>query len=171
MRLAIILSFAAASIAAPVLAADQSPPPQGGWQRPSAEQIEAHHAAMQAKRSGDIALLLGLRADQKPALDTFLASARPQGMHGGHDRGHAPGAASPASDGGTIASLDRMDQRIDARDADAKQRIAATKRFYASLSPDQQQRFDAMAQLMHGHFAHGGMGGHGEGRHMTHGMG
>jgi len=172
MRLAILVSFAAAALGAvPVLAADQSPPPQTGWQRPSPEQMEARRAAMEAKRATDIALLLGLRADQKPALDSFLASSRRHGMHDGRGPGHAPGDASSAQSEGTLAALDRMDQRIDQRDAEAKQRIEATKRFYAGLTPDQQQRFDAMAHLMRGQFGHRGMGGRDGGHHPMHAMG
>ncbi len=167
MRLAILVSFAAAIGAAPVSAADQPAQAQAGWQRPSSEQIEARHAAMAAARSADVALLLGLRADQKPALDGFLQSLR--GQHDGHGPGRGPNH-DPAQPEGTIADLDRMSQHIDARDADAKRRIETTKRFYASLTPDQQHRFDAMAQLMHGHFDHG-MGDRGGHHHGMHAMG
>jgi hypothetical protein len=160
MRLAIIASFVAAIGAAPLFAAD-APPGQGGWQRPTPQQMAAHRAEMDAKRSADVALLLGLRADQKPALDAFLATMRPHGPHdgfGGPGRDHKPGDMPPQNES-MIASLDRMSQHIDARDAEAKQRIEATKRFYASLTPEQQQRAEAMMRLMHDHPGHGG--GHG----------
>jgi len=166
MRLAILASFAAALVAAPVLAADQSPPPQAGWQRPSPEQMEARRAEWDAKRSANIALLLGLRPDQKPALDGFLASSRPpHGKPGDHGFGRGPGDAPSTQDEGTVAALDHMSQHIEARDAEAKQRIEATRRFYTSLSPDQQQRFDALMQLAHGEFGHHGMGGRGDEHH------
>jgi protein CpxP len=170
MRLAILVSVAAALAAVPALAADQSPP-QGGWQRPSPAQMEARRAAMDAKRSADIALLLGLRPDQKPSLDSFLASARRHGMRDGRGFGRQPGDAAAAQPQGTVAALDRMNQRIDSRDAEAKQRIEATKTFYTSLTPDQQQRFDAMMHLMRGGFGRGGRGGHGKGPHGMNGMG
>jgi periplasmic protein CpxP/Spy len=168
MRLAILVSFAAALGAVPALAAAPAPPPGAGWHRPDPAQFAAHRAEMEAKRSADIALLLGLRPDQKPALDSFLAAAMPHGPHHdqGPDRGpgHGPDGAPPPQDEGTVAALDHMSQHIDARDAEAKQRIAATKRFYTSLTADQQQRFDAMMHLMHGMGGHRGMGGHGDGQ-------
>ena len=169
MRLAILLSLTAAIGAAPAFAADQPPPP-AGWHRPSPEQMEAHHAAMEARKSADVALLLGLRADQKPALDSFLAASHPHRGPGDRDD-HGPRGDMPPETGGTIANLDRMAQHIDAREAEAKQRIEATKTFYASLTPDQQKRFDAMADLVHGHM--GGPGKHEDGgRHeMMHGEG
>jgi hypothetical protein len=162
MRLSILVSFAALG-AVPALAAAPTPP-GAGWHRPDPAQFAARHAEMEARRSADIALLLGLRPDQKPALDGFLAAAMPHGMHHGpDDRGHGPDGAPPPQDEGTLAALDHMSQHIDARDAEAKQRIAATKRFYTSLTTDQQQRFDALAHLIHGGFGHHGMGEHGGG--------
>jgi hypothetical protein len=162
MRLALLLPLVALCGAVPVIAAD-TPPQQTGWRRPSPEQMEAHRAAMEAARSSDVALLLGLRADQKPALDGFLATLRPQhGMQDGQGRGRGSDKADRTpQDEGTIAALDHMSQRIDRRDAEAKQRIEATRRFYAGLTADQQKRFDAMAHLMHSHFGHGGMHDHG----------
>jgi len=159
MRLVIIASFVAALGAAPLFAAD-APPAQGGWQHHSPQQMEAHRAEMEAKRSADIALLLGLRADQKPGLDGFLATMHPHGMHDGHGMDHKRGDMPAPGSEGTIASLDRMSQHIDAHDAEAKQRIETTKRFYASLTPDQQRRADALMHLMHDHFGHGGRHGH-----------
>ncbi len=160
MRLAILASFVVLLGGTAPLLADQSPP-GAGWQRPSPAQIAAHHAAMEAGRAADIALLLGLRADQRAALDSFLAQAHGPARHE-HARDHdrMRGDAQPAAPEGTVAALDRMTQDIDERDADAKQRIAATKRFYSSLTPDQQQRFDAMMHLMHAGPWHHGMDGH-----------
>jgi hypothetical protein len=172
MRLVLLVSSVALLSAQPLLAADRASPPQDGWQRPTPAQMAAHRAEREAKQSADIALLLGLRADQKPALDSFLSTMHPHGMHhgpdGGAKGGHGPDGTPPPPEN-TMAMLDHMDQRIDQRDADAKQRIAATKRFYTALTPEQQQRFDAMAHLMHGHFGHeGGHGGPGGGRHGMH---
>ena len=43
-----------------------------------------------------------------------------------------------------------MSAHVDRANAEAKQRIAATRKFYTSLNPDQQRRFDALERLHHG---------------------
>jgi hypothetical protein len=57
-----------------------------------------------------------------------------------------------------------MSAHLDRRDADAKQKIDATRKFYAGLTPEQQRRFDALERLHHGAM-HGRMGMHGGGWH------
>jgi hypothetical protein len=163
MRIPMLVTVAIAGLAAPLLAADMPP----AHRRPTPEQMEAHHAERMARRAADIALLLGLRGDQKPGLDAFLQAIEPWHDHGRGGPGRpdgAPGAPPPAEADGTLARLDHMSRAMDARTADAKQRIDATRRFYASLTPDQQQRFDALERLRHGHGGGHGMGGpHGPG--------
>jgi periplasmic protein CpxP/Spy len=163
MRTPILFSLAAIGMAAPLVAADAPPP---GHQRPTPEQLEARHAEMKAKRSADIALLLGLRADQKPGLDAFLTAMEPPHRHGWGKPGGPEGepGAPPPQVGAetTLARLDHMSREIDSHGAEAKQRIETVRRFYASLTPEQQQRFDALERLKHEHG--GGMHGpHGPG--------
>jgi periplasmic protein CpxP/Spy len=158
MRHIPILFTLAVGLAAPLIAADTPPP---GRQRPTPEQMEAHHADMEAKRAADIALLLGLRADQKPGLDAFLKSMEPPHRHGRGEPGEGAPPPPPEAQG-TLARLDHMSRDIDAHGAEAKQRIDTVRRFYASLTPEQQQRFDALERLKH---EHGGM------HHGPHGFG
>ncbi len=57
----------------------------------------------------------------------------------------------------------RLDQRLalmDRRMAEFRRRAEATKAFYAALSPQQQQVFDALGRL---HGMHGGWGDKGHG--------
>lgn len=159
MRTLFLIALAA-GLAAPALAADPATParsPHAGWARPDFAKMRAQHV-------DDVALLLGLRADQRPALETFLSTIEPH--RGPREGGMRPpeGNTPPGADEGTLARLDRMSAHLDRRDADAKQKIDATRKFYAGLTPEQQRRFDALERLHHGAM-HGRMGMHGGGWH------
>ncbi|WBO21390.1 Spy/CpxP family protein refolding chaperone [Sphingomonas abietis] len=121
-----------------------------------------------------MAVLLGLRPDQRPALDNFLQSMRPP--HGeAHDRPHraGPDDAGPDATAATFpARLDAMAAAARRHDDGVRQKIASARSFYASLTSEQQQRFDALDDLRHDHgpghdhgrrgdgrWPHGGMGG------------
>jgi hypothetical protein len=138
-------------------AADQPDANHPGWNRAAMQEMRAKR---EARRADDVALLLGLRADQRPAFDRFLQSMKPPHGEPGDERG--PDRQKPSSaDMTTSARLDSMEASADRRDAMTKQKIAATRTFYTGLTPEQQRRFDALDRLrhdhMHGH--HGGMHG------------
>ena len=164
MRKMILFTLTACA-ATMAIAAD--PAPQGAqhgrWARPDFAQMRARHA-------DDVALLIGLRPDQRPALDALLATIMPPHGEREHGEGHAAMgdmSAPPAVDEGTLARLDKMSAHVDRANAEAKQRIEATRKFYAGLTPDQQRRFDALERLHHGamHERMGmGMGMMGHGR-------
>ncbi len=159
MRKMILFTLTACA-ATMAIAAD--PAPQGAqhgrWARPDFAQMRARHA-------DDVALLIGLRPDQRPALDAFLATIMPP--HGERESGEGGppmgDAATPGANEGTLARLDKMSAHVDRANAEAKQRIEATRKFYAGLSPDQQRRFDALERLHHGAM-HGRLGMRGHGR-------
>lgn len=125
------------------------------------EAHKAEFAAMKKRRADDVALLIGLRADQRPAFDAMMAAmARPHREPG---EGKPPmGGPAGAADESMATRLDRMSARIDEHDAAAKSRLAALRTFYAGLNPDQRLRFDALDRLRHDH---GGMEPHGFGGH------
>jgi periplasmic protein CpxP/Spy len=161
MRKRWIVMMAACAVSGTAMAADRPAAGRPGWDRAAMEQ---RHAAREAKRADEMVLLLGLRPDQRPAFDRFMQSMRPsrEGRDGMHDAAmHKPGA----EDTPLPARLDAMEAAIDRHDTMAKQRIAATRQFYASLTPDQQHRFDALEDLRrdrdhgHGHGHRGGWGG------------
>lgn len=115
-----------ALLAATATLADPPAPPPGG-----------DAAQAPAGRADDMALLLGLRPEQRPALDEFLGATMPppppgdgeaagRKDHGDKDRGGPP-------DGAMMQT-----------------RMEAMQRFRATLSPDQQMRFDALERLRHG---------------------
>ncbi|MEO7027296.1 MAG: Spy/CpxP family protein refolding chaperone [Caulobacteraceae bacterium] len=83
---------------------------------------------------------LRLRPNQDPALRDFLAAvAPPPGMT---ERLRAEDAQ--AQNLPTPQRLDRMLRRMDEMRGFVVARVAATKRFYAQLTPDQQRTFDTL---------------------------
>ena len=161
--------FAAlAAIAAGTIAAAQAPQAGPAGARPDrTERWQEHKAefeAMREHRADDIALLIGLRADQRPAFDAMMAAMEPphRGPGGGPD-----GDKPPMAPGGPAESMaarfDHMQARVDERAAAARARLAALKSFYAGLTPDQRLRFDALDRLRHDHDRMAMRGGHGHG--------
>lgn len=141
-------------VGATASAAQQPPPPaapsqprdgRGEWRRPDPE-------AMAARRAEHLRAALQLRPDQEPALKAFLDTGKPAAR---------PARADSAAVGAmtTPQRLDAQRARMTERLARFDQRVAATKRFYAQLSPAQQKAFDAMAPRGHGK-GDGGKGGH-----------
>ncbi|HEY0315189.1 MAG TPA: hypothetical protein VGC28_02875 [Sphingomonas sp.] len=116
MRTTMLAAIAAAMlITGTAIAADPSSPPPPGMDP----------AQGAASRADDMALLLGLRPDQRPALDEFLGKIAPPAPGDGDRRG-PPDAA-------------RMQEMM-----------AAMQQYRDSLAPDQQARFDALERLRHG---------------------
>jgi hypothetical protein len=159
MRKMILITLTACA-ATMAIAAD--PAPQGAqpgrWARPDFAQMRVRHA-------DDVALLIGLRPDQRPALDAFLTTIMPPrgDRNGGEGRPPMGDAAASTGNETTLARLDKMSAHIDRANAEAKQRIDATRKFYAGLTPDQQRRFDALERLHHSAM-HERMGMRGHGR-------
>ena len=130
---------------------------------PTPAMIAQMQAQMQAREADDTALLLNLRADQRPALMAFLASMTPPPppwrgpIHGAP----MPGALAqdgPGQDGpktmpptdGFAQQLDRMTQDAARRSAEDAKRIAAARTFYDSLDPTQRRAFEALMRVRHG---------------------
>jgi hypothetical protein len=155
--------LAACTIGGTAIAADQPGADHPRWNRADMEQMRAKR---EARKADDMAVLIGLRADQRPALDSFLAAMR--SPHRGPDGMHRPGADGASPGDATLpARLDAMAARADRRDTELKQKIAATRQFYAGLTPDQQHRLEALDDLRHDHM-HAGHGPMGDG-HRPHG--
>ncbi|TNF58067.1 MAG: hypothetical protein EP306_13925 [Burkholderiales bacterium] len=101
-------------------------------------QQREHLQAQRAERLEQLKADLKLTPEQEPAWLAFVARTGPQ----------APAqAADPAewSKLGTPQRLDRMQALHEARSAAMKQRIDATRSFYAALSDEQKQVFDQRA--------------------------
>lgn len=136
----------------------QQPPPATAM--PGHGQHDGRHGGMRhadpaehaAKRAEHLRAALQLRPDQEAALKAFIDShQRPAGAREKHHegRGEMAGLTTPQR-------LDARKARMAEHQARFEQHAAATKRFYAQLSPAQQKAFDAL---------HAGRGGHGGGRH------
>lgn len=136
-----------------VTAAQAQPPAPTPGQGPRAERMQRlDPEAMAARRAEHLRTVLQLRPDQQGALDAYLAALKPQAR---------PDRARPAP-GQTLTTPERLDRQQAAmreRMARFEQRAAATKRFYAALSPAQQKAFDALKP------AHGKRGDQRGGRH------
>jgi hypothetical protein len=167
-----LVALGAASIAAPAAWAQDD----HRGQRPTPDQM---HARMQEMRqaherqhAADLRTILRLRPDQEAALTAYLQShTRPDGA------GKTPGErrGPPGGAGAAMTTPQRLDEmaRHDAeREAMQKRHAEALRIFYAALSPEQRQVFDALQRMhggghMGGHMGgRGGWGGHGMGGHM-----
>lgn len=112
------------------------------------EEHKAKFAEMVAKHQAALHDKLKLTAAQEPAWQTFVAAVTPT----------LPTLPADHAAGSTMTTPERLDQHL----AMAKQhlakmetRVAATKVFYAQLTPEQQKTFDAEAEKMHRHMGHG----------------
>ena len=103
------------------LALDPSGPPP----------LKVDHGRMLEREADDMALLLGLRADQRPALAAFLAGTRPPGP---------PQPDADPGDQGFLAQLARIE-------ADTARRSATGRAFYTALDARQRTAFDALMRL------------------------
>jgi len=141
----VLLASASASLA-------QQPPPAEHRMGPGRERPDP--AAMAERRAERLRAALQLRPDQEPALKAFVGAMKPGARA---DRGQRPAMAQMS----TPQRLDAMRARAAERLARLDQRIAATKTFYAQLSPAQQKAFDTMAPRggMRGHHGMRGPGG------------
>ena len=147
-------------------AAWAQPPAPGGQDAPPREAMRQDWAvrrrAHEAREVADISTVLRLRPEQQTGLRAWLEAGR--GDRGGrHGRmGERPDAAQASLT--TAQTLDRQAARMAERDTRERARLDATRRFYASLSPDQQGAFDALERLRHGRGERrGGFGGRGMG--------
>jgi hypothetical protein len=107
---------------------------------------------------------LGIRPDQEPAWQAFVASRRPPGGERGPGMRHRDGEGQPGQHEELTMPqrLDKLQARVAERQQHMSQRIDAARRFYASLDPRQQKTFDALSRLERG--GRGGFGGHRGGR-------
>ena len=126
----LILSACILSLAGAAHAQPAGPPP------PKAPAMTAEH---RAQMSRDLHVLLRLRPDQEAAWKAFEAATAPP------DEAFVPFA--PPSIQTTPQRLDEMAARRREMDARVTRMEAATRSFYAALSPEQQQAFDAIERL------------------------
>ncbi|MDP3661069.1 Spy/CpxP family protein refolding chaperone [Phenylobacterium sp.] len=162
-----LLAIAPAAIAIGFAAAAAQAQDRPGPASPAA--MQAMHDAHERQRVQDLKIVLRLRPDQEAALSALMAA---------HDRptpGDRMEKHREMGEAKALTTPERLD-RMGKRDAERSQRTEGARRalttFYATLSADQKQVFDALMRL---HGPEGGMGGgmgggmHG-GMHGTHAM-
>ena len=138
MKKRMLLPLAGAILAVPALAQQvniATGNPTARWQRPDA-------AAMDRRQADDMAVVLGLTAQQRPLLDAFLARPQPH-----TPPASPPPGAAPLSFG---EELDRMEQDVGRHLADERQHLLAARALYAALDARQKTVFDALVRLGHG---------------------
>jgi Spy/CpxP family protein refolding chaperone len=147
-RLALMAGAAlAASIATAALAQDPGPPPgsppmmEGG---PGGPPMHRHRFDPEA-RAGHLRDVLQLRPEQEGALKAYLAASAPPRRPEGERRARPEGPLT------TPQRLDREAERLARLNEAFKVRAAATRTFYATLSPSQQKAFDALGPMAGGH--------------------
>ena len=155
LRLALVAT-ALTLCAAPALAQMPPPPPGAmammgrhmGPPSPDMEKAMAEHRAQMAK---DMHTILRLRADQEPAWQVFETALAPP----------PPPSDRPTVSASALQHLDMMDKQRAEKSTQHAKKEAAVRGFYAALSPDQQQVFDALVRLrgMPGHHGREGEGG------------
>lgn len=149
----ILLGGAAAAVAQPPAPGDHRGP------RPMGAQMQAMREAHERQRAQDLRTILRLRPEQEPALTAYLASMKPPERPSMRDR------AGPPKDGGALTTPQRLDEetrREAERGAMHQRHTEALRSFYAALTGEQRQVFDALQRMGHGGR---GMGGHGVGGH------
>lgn len=146
---AVLAAVLAASALAVLAQPAGGPPPQGG---PGMQQNEPEHRAHRqermkahmAKRAAELKADLKLTPEQESGWNAYLATMKPP----------APPARPKHEDFASLSTperLDKMREMRQQREAEFDKRDAATRSFYASLSPEQQKTFDARtARAMHG---------------------
>ena len=154
---AVILSGAAGA----ALAQPPAPNDHRGDQRgrgPMAAQMQAIREARERQRAQDLRTILRLRPEQEPALTAYLASMKPPAPMAGPGRGAPPADGAPMT---TPQRLDEMARRDADRAAMRQRRDGAVRTFYAALTGEQRQVFDALQRMRHG--GRGGGWGRGDG--------
>lgn len=116
-------------------------PPDG----PRAERQQARHAQRLAEHEARLKDALKLTPAQAGAWQAFSAAMRPP---------QASGQRLDRAEWATLTTPQRMEkmQALRAeRDARLNERLQAVKKFYVTLSPEQQQTFDAQHQRLGRH--------------------
>ena len=133
--------------------ADREPVAKPGCEARQAMKADGNREDRHAARMTALKEKLNLGASQQAAWDAFAESARPARLHPGAGRGAMRAEFATLT---TPQRLERMEAMAEMRHARMTQRIAATRAFYAQLSAEQQQVFDAEAMTGrdHGHRHH-----------------
>lgn len=146
-RLSVIaVALGLATLAGPADAQMGPPPPPHDMMDmrremgPPSPEMETKMAEHRAQMARDMHVVLRLRPDQESAWQAYEAAMAPPRF----DHPMGPPEGPPPT---TPQRLDHMDKMTAEMQAHHARMEAATRAFYAALSPDQQQVFDALERL------------------------
>lgn len=162
-RLALLAGAAAILCVSAAFAQDAPPPPgpppmmedgPGGPGGPGGPMMMMRHHRDPEARAQHLRDVLQLRPDQDGALKAYLAATEPKAW--GKDDDKDGPDIKPAADGPpprltTPERLDREAEHLAKATEAFKTRAAATRAFYAALSPSQQKAFDALGPMLGEH--------------------
>jgi hypothetical protein len=136
-----------------------APAPKAAARADRTAERDQMRADMQRNRQQRLHDLLQIKPDQEAAFRTYVSTLEQMRAQRAADRKPpAPGAA-PLT---TPERLDRMTQRLNERQQQQQKVVAATKTFYAALTPDQRKAFDAMPMMKRASFRDDGPGKRGK---------
>jgi len=154
-RKQLFTGIAAMYIAAGSLTAHAQTPPVNEPHQHDHAAMMAHMKERMAKRQAELHDKLKLNASQEAAWNTYLSKIKPDGMSPRPDRAEMAKLSAPERMERHLAMMKEHEKHLETR-------IAATKQFYATLTPEQQKIFND-------EFARGWEHGHGHGpRHGKH---
>lgn len=155
-RIAVLAAFSLLVVAGPAGAQPAPPPAMGAMHgMPDPAAMKAKMAEHMAQMDKDMHVILRLKPEQETAWRAFRDAMHPQGAHGMMQ-------AAPKGPQTTPQRLDEMNRLAAERQARHAKTEAATRAFYAALSPEQQAVFDALHRMQ---------GPGGPGMMMMHGAG
>lgn len=128
----------AASLAASALTALAQAGPGPGINQPDAERrarLQERGTQHMAQRATDLKAKLKLSPEQEAAWNTYIAAMKPPARPPLPNRADIDKLSTPER-------LDKMRELRQQREAEFDQRDAATRTFYATLSPEQKKTFD-----------------------------
>lgn len=133
---------------APVPGAPMAPHEHGG----DLAQMAARMKERMAKRQAELHDKLKLNAAQEAAWQTYVSKMQPPSMPQRTDRAEFERLSAPERMERALAHMKEHEQLMESR-------LAATREFYARLTPEQQKIFNDETAHGWGH-RHGGRGGH-----------
>jgi hypothetical protein len=157
-RLALLAGAAALLCGSAAFAQDAPPPPgppptmEDGPGGPGGPSMMMHHHRDPEAGAQHLRDVLQLRPDQDGALKAYLAATEPKAWSRDDLDGPdiKPTADGPPPRLTTPERLDREAEGLAKATERFKARAAATRAFYAALSPSQQKAFDALGPMLGG---------------------
>jgi Spy/CpxP family protein refolding chaperone len=136
IRKHLIAGLIATCVGAGSFAAFAQTPPAGAPQKQDRGAMMEHMKERMQKRAAELHDKLKLNASQEAAWKTYMAKMQPGQPPARPDRAEMEKLSAPERMDRMLALMKEHEKRMEAR-------VAATKEFYAVLTPEQQKTFNA----------------------------